>query len=97
MGVIKKFGEYSIPIASKEDLTSFYSCDECDSLWKMFNSHSDKCPYCDSTEIEELDADEWYELAKDRLDDEEKIDIDKERNSSEFVDLIKLKDYKNVN
>jgi hypothetical protein len=55
-----------------------------------------KCRFCDSSEIEELDSSEYYELVKLRLDDDEIEDLESERKSDSetFVDLYKLKNNK---
>jgi hypothetical protein len=104
MRYVKKFETFdfskTIPATSKEDLTSFYSCEECNALWKSFNESCDECRFCESSEIEELDTEEYYELVKLRLDDEEAEDLESERreDSENLVDLYKLKNNrKNVN
>lgn len=59
----------TIPVAAENDLTNFYSCDECNALYRKFNSQLEiKCKYCGSKNIEELSKEEWQELAKNRLD-----------------------------
>lgn len=94
---IKKFETFdfnqSIPVTTKNFLTNFYSCDECNALWKEFNNTTDKCKFCDSDEIEELQEDEWYEIAKTRLDKDEIEDLESEKSieSEQNVDLDNLK------
>jgi predicted RNA-binding protein with PUA-like domain len=104
MNRIKKFEAFdfnqTLPIASKEDLTLFYSCDECNGLWKDFNNESEVCRFCDSTEIEELSSDEYYDMVKSRLEDDEiqDLDIERKKDTNTFVDIYNLKNNrKNVN
>lgn len=103
MKKIKNFESFdfnqTIPTTSKDNLTLFYSCDECNALWKNFNEQSDNCKFCESSEIEEIDPDEYYELVKLRLDEDEIEDLEKEKesDSNTFVDLTKLNSRKNVN
>ncbi len=100
---IRKFETFdfnqTIPVTSKNVLTNYYSCDECDSLWKELNESCDKCKFCDSGEIEDLSEDEYYYLQKSRLDEGEEEDIESERSkeSDELVDLYNLKGKKDVN
>lgn len=89
---LKKFEIFdftqTIPVTTKEFLNNYYSCDECDYLWKESNKESKSCK-CGSTEIEELPKDEWYEIAKAR-------GIDVDGNSDEdAVNLLNLKKDKN--
>lgn len=81
MKYIKKFEELNfsqtLPIANKADLTNYYSCDDCDALWKEFNNTSQSCKFCKSDKIEELSNDEWLEIAKSRLDKDEIENDDK--------------------
>jgi hypothetical protein len=102
MRYIKTFETFdfsqTLPLASKSDLTLFYHCDECNALFKEFNKEVDNCKFCKSSDIEELSEDEWYETVGDRLDDDEKEDIELERGkeSEDFIDLINLDNkYKN--
>jgi len=102
---IKKYETFdfdqTIPVTSKNFLTNFYSCDECDALWKEFNNTSDSCKFCGSDEVEELQEDEWYEISKNRLDTDEIKDLESEKNkeSEDLVDLFSIKKEggKNVN
>jgi hypothetical protein len=91
---LKKFETFdfsqTVPVTTKNFLTNYYSCDECDNLWKEFNKESKSCK-CGSTEIEELPEDEWCEIAEvrginteDRKDDQEAIslfDLKKDNNN----------------
>lgn len=103
MKLIKTFDSFdfnqTIPATSKDQLTMFYSCDDCNALWKSFNKKCDTCKFCGSSEVEEVSPDEYYELVKLRLDDDEVEDLEKERedDSNTFVDLTKLKSRRNVN
>lgn len=74
-------------------LTNYYSCDECNALWRNFNSLNTTCPYCGSIEIEDISEDEWYELVKKRLNNDEikELEADRKKQSETFVDLTKLK------
>lgn len=102
---IKKYETFdfdqTIPVTSKNFLTNFYSCDECDALWKEFNNTADSCKFCGSDEVEELQEDEWYEISKTRLDKDEIEDLESEKNkeSEDLVDLFSIKKEggKNVN
>ena len=76
----------TIPVTTKNSLTNYYSCDECDNLWKEFNKESKSCK-CGSTEIEELPEDEWYELSEVRGINKE----DEKMKDKEAVSLLNLK------
>ena len=94
MEYIKKFETFdfnqTLPITSKSDLTMYYSCDECDALWQSFNENNDKCRFCKSGEIEELDEDEYFDLVESRLEDDEVEDLRSERVKDNFVSLLSL-------
>lgn len=80
----------TLPITTKNHLTNFYSCDECDHLWQEYNKKNcNNCPECDSNEIEELPEDEWYEVAKSKSDDSDKKSLTtlQKTDSNSFVDL----------
>lgn len=85
--------DQTIPVTTKNFLTNFYSCDDCDAIWKEFNNTADKCKFCDSDEIEELDEKEWYEISKNRVSEEENKELESERDidSEEVVDLFNIK------
>ena len=68
----------TIPTTSKNVLTNYYSCDECNALWKEFNKSVEKCKFCNCSEIEDLSEDEYYYLQKSRLDGSEIEDIESE-------------------
>ena len=97
MRYIKTFETFdfnqTIPVASKDVLTSYYHCDGCNALYKSFNSTESDCKFCKSDELEELSEEEYYETVGERLDDDEKEDMESERkkDSEEFVDLYNLK------
>lgn len=94
---LKKFEDLdfsqTLPITTKNFLTNYYSCDECDSLWKEFNKESKACKSCGSDEIEDLPEDEWYEIAKSRMTPQEFVDFSKSKSEDEStgVDLLNLK------
>lgn len=97
---IKKFNEIKtdithdpLPITTINMLTNYYSCDECNALWRSFNSINNTCSYCGSIEIEEISENEWYDLVKNRMDSDEIKELEKDRKiqSETFVDLTKLK------
>jgi hypothetical protein len=100
---IRKFESFdfdqTIPVTSKNVLTNYYSCDECNALWKELNETCDKCKFCDSDEIEDLSKDEYYDLQKSRLDEDEIEDMESERSkeSDEFINLYNLRGKKDVN
>ncbi len=87
----------TLPVTTKNILTNFYSCDECDHLWREFNESSNSCKYCGSHEIEDLDEDEWYEIAKSRLDEDEITSLENQRKeeSDTFIDVLSLKNKDN--
>jgi hypothetical protein len=103
MKYIKKFETFdfsqTIHATSKNELTNYYSCDDCNALWESFNETCDKCKFCNSDEIEDLSEDEFYHLQKSRLDEDEIEDMESQRskNSQEFVNLYNLKGKKDVN
>jgi hypothetical protein len=94
---IKKFETFdfsqTLPVVAKTDITNYYHCDNCNALWKELNNEVDNCKFCNSEEIEELSEEEWYETVGDRLDNDELEDLETEREkeSSEFLDLYNLK------
>ena len=97
---LKKFedvGHQALPITSINVLTNYYSCDDCDALWKEFNEESKSCKYCGSHEVEDLPEDEWYELVKSRLDEDEIEEMEdiKKKESETLVDLLSLKNKNN--
>jgi hypothetical protein len=100
MKFIKRFETFdfsqTLPITSKNELTFFYSCDDCNALYKSFNEYDDKCKYCKSTGLEELSEDEWYSTACDRLDEDEIDDLmnQKSSDSESYIDLTNLKQSK---
>lgn len=92
---IKKFETFdfnqTLPVVSKSDLTFYYHCDECNTLWKELNKESSECKFCSSSEIEELSKDEWYETVGDRLDDEKgDLESEKFKDDDDYLDLYKL-------
>lgn len=93
---IKKFETFdfsqTLPVASVADLSMYYHCDDCNALWKSLNTEMSNCKFCNSSAIEELSKNEWYEAVGDRLDDEEVEDMESERAKEEddFLDLYKL-------
>jgi hypothetical protein len=97
MRFIKKFETFdfsqTLPITSKDNLTLYYSCDDCNALYKSLNKADDNCRYCKSDSLEELSPDEWYDSVSDRLDEDEIDELQKERQGDEntFVDLLNLK------
>lgn len=103
MKLIKTFDSFdfnqTIPTTSKDQLTMFYSCDDCDSLWKSFNKEYDSCKFCESSDIEEISPNEYYELSKIKLDEDGVRDLERERenDSNTFVDLTKLSSRRDVN
>jgi hypothetical protein len=82
----------TLPVASVADLNIYYHCDDCNALWKNLNSEMSNCKFCNSSSIEELSKDEWYETVGERLDEEEIEDLESERDKEEddFLDLYKL-------
>jgi hypothetical protein len=96
MKIIKTFETFdfsqTLPLASKADLTLFYHCDSCDALWKEFNQEVDTCKFCKSEEVEELSKEEWYETVGDKLEEDEREELESERLKEEddFIDLINL-------
>jgi hypothetical protein len=96
MNYIKTYEDFdfsqTIPTTSKNVLTNYYSCDECNALWKEFNKNVEKCKFCNCSEIEDLSEDEYYDLQRSRLDEDEIEDMESERSkeSEEFIDLINL-------
>ena len=93
MRYIKKFEELdfsqTIPVTTKNFLTNYYHCDACNALWKEFNKTTERCKFCNSDEVEDLPENEWYEVVKSRLDEDEINDLDEERLKEEeyFIDL----------
>ena len=84
----------TLPLTTANYLTNYYSCDECDALWKEYNEKMcDRCKYCDSEEIEELPENEWYEIAKTRLEPDEfkKLNDNRNKEADTLVDLVNLK------
>ncbi len=82
----------TLPVASKSDLTNYYHCDDCDGLWKEFNRQSRICKSCNSTSIEELSSDEWYQTKGINLDDNDLEDLNSEKksDSENFVNLYDI-------
>lgn len=97
MNHIKKFESFDfskvLPIASASDLTMYYNCNDCNALWESFNDPCDKCRFCDTDNIKELDEDGYYDMVESRLEDDEVEDLRSEREKSKdkFVNLFSLK------
>ena len=83
----------TLPVTTKNFLTNYYSCDECDGLWKVYNKQESKCKFCGSEEIEEMSEEDWYEVVKDRMGDENDIDLEEEKKmeEEEVIELLNLK------
>ena len=88
----------SLPTTSQDVLTSYYHCDGCNALYKSVNSTEDDCKFCNSRELEELSEDEYYDTIGERLDDDEKEDLEevRQKEKNKFVDLYNLRN-KDVN
>lgn len=91
---IKKFEFFdfnqTLPITTKNYLTNFYCCDECDHMWQELQS-CNICPECESTEIEDLPEDEWYEVAKSRNPEEvESLNNRKIKDSDSYLNIGNL-------
>ncbi len=79
---------------SKEDLTNYYKCNQCNALFKSFNSQSDTCPYCNSNDIVQISDFEYMTSVKDKDGSEyEKEMKDKSKRGSQHVDLVSLARY----
>ena len=101
---IRKFESFdsALPVASRSALTNYYSCDECDGLWREFNKEYSECKFCGSDEIEELSSEEYHDLAKERLKPDEIDGYDKEESEKDlqligFDQIDKFKKLKNAN
>ena len=88
----------TLPTTSQDVLTSYYHCDGCNALYKSVNSTEDDCKFCNSRELEELSEDEYYDTIGERLDDDEKEDLEEERqkDKDKFLDLYNIRN-KDVN
>lgn len=102
MRIIKNFENFdysqSLPQASLTDLSLYYHCDSCDSLWKVFNQEIESCKFCSSREIEELSKEEWHETIADQMDGDEPDQLGDQSQTEEddFMNLGSLSNkYKN--
>lgn len=90
---LKKFETFdfdqTIPVTSRNVLTNYYICDECDALWKEFNKTSEKCKFCNCKDIEDLSEEEYYDIQKSRLDEDEieAMELERSKDSDEFINL----------
>lgn len=97
MRLVKTFEEFdfsrTLPAVSVENLTFFYNCDDCNALWKNFNEQSKNCKYCSSDNISKLEADDWYDQVKLRLDEDEieELELQREEDVTNLVDLLTLR------
>ncbi len=99
MKIIKMFEEFDfskknspIPIVSQNDLTMFYSCDDCNALWKSFNENLSGCNFCKSSKIEELSESEYYSMVEDGLEEGE-IEVlrdERKKESENLLDMFSL-------
>ena len=93
MKYVKKFEELDfskgLPITTENFLTNYYHCDSCNVLWKSLNRVDKICKFCEGDDIEDLSEDEWYEIVRSRLDEDEIENLDLERLKSQenFLDL----------
>ncbi len=96
MKYIKRIDEFnrSIYAASEDDISFFYSCDGCDSLFKDLKGR-DKCKSCESSEIEELSKDEFKEIVKTRLNKDEIEDMELDEFDPLLLDLKYINRYVN--
>ncbi len=97
---IKKFEGFAsdkmlktLPMTTVNFLTNYYSCEECNALWKSFNKVDTECKFCKSDEIEDLSEEEWYEVVNSRLEPDEVKEMNKirEKEANQVVDLTLLK------
>jgi hypothetical protein len=74
---------------SREDLTTYYNCPSCNSLFKSFNKQMDFCPYCGQPSNNVSDFD-FMTLVKQRLDPDEYEDEirEKSKRQQEYIDLV---------
>jgi len=77
-------------IATLNSITDYYYCNECNAMWRVLNQPKmEKCPYCKSKNIITIDSDDWFDKILDRSDDDEIIEIEKDRERSySLIDLI---------
>lgn len=54
-------------IPDNTHLNNYYSCDECDGLWKVYNKEEEECKFCGSHEIEDMSEGDWSEVSKERM------------------------------
>lgn len=100
MKYIKTFESFdfnqTLPITSEDELSNFYSCDDCDFLWRSFNTKESKCVECKSPNIEELSLEEWVEMVKPKLSDSDKGELDNiiDKSSKKYIDLFDIKNKK---
>jgi hypothetical protein len=45
----------------------FYTCDECDSNWEEEKEGLKFCKFCDSSDVEEINPDEYKELKESKI------------------------------
>jgi hypothetical protein len=93
------YGNYNFPLTTINSLMNYYTCSNCNAMYKEFNEPvKDKCRYCDEETITSIDSDDWYDelINRGSIDDDE-IDIVRKEQENEYkpislVELGKLKD-----
>lgn len=90
----KMFDAYQIGTTlttSREDLTTYYKCNKCDALFKMFNDTPEACPKCNNIDIKTISDFEYMTELKDKRNSEEYSNEmrDKKKREGQIIDLVK--------
>lgn len=92
MNRIKKFEEFNTSLwaSTEEELTNYFKCSDCGSLYYEFNQIDNSCKYCNSKNLKQISSAKYFFDIKKRLDDDEfNIELDKKRErENKLVDLI---------
>jgi hypothetical protein len=86
------FESITLPTTSKDDLTNYYTCYKCKSIFNTFNKEANICPYCGQNDPVSISDFEYMAIAKNTLSPEEykKEMNSKKKRESEYVDLIEV-------
>jgi hypothetical protein len=84
-----------IPSTTEEDLTDYWKCGKCNSLFKTFNDQPSSCKFCNDSNIQQLSDFDYMAELKKKSDEEYKKELkDKQKREGKMVNLLALGELK---
>lgn len=82
----------NLNVSSREDLTNYYRCNDCNNVYRVFNNSHDVCQHCKSTNLEQISDFDYMAELKTRLSPEEfgKELANKNKRENDFIDLVSV-------